>query len=143
MIWFDKWLYKKTRNMWDNRHKYEEQLKERDYIKMSTLQGAMVERGRPEGDGWYAPGVPAPCALARAYGREQRLVNGHIRNAIVRPVLPPGPVPGQGAVRSGLDHRTAPANGNCMVLPGSSGRGGQSRCAKTVGAGVPALNYLR
>ena len=51
MIWFDKWLYKKTRNIWDNRHKYEEQLKERDYIKMSTLQGAMVERGRPEGEG--------------------------------------------------------------------------------------------
>lgn len=51
MNWFDKWLYKKTRNMWDNRHKYEEQLKEREYVKMNTLQGAMVERGRPEGEG--------------------------------------------------------------------------------------------
>ena len=34
MKWFDKWLYKKTRDMWDNRHKYESD----DYqgIKMGT-----------------------------------------------------------------------------------------------------------
>ena len=38
--------------MWDNRHKYEEQAKEREYIKMGTMGigQAMVERGRPEGE---------------------------------------------------------------------------------------------
>lgn len=57
MKWFDQWLYKKTRDMWDNKYKYEEQLKERDYKdrianKMSGLQmgTAMVERGRAEGE---------------------------------------------------------------------------------------------
>lgn len=46
MKWFDKWLYGKVRDMWDNRHKYEE----RDYseIKMATGQIA-VEKGYPEG----------------------------------------------------------------------------------------------
>jgi hypothetical protein len=52
MKWLDQWLYDKVRDMWDNRHKYEEQAKEREYIKMGTLGigQAMVERGRPEGE---------------------------------------------------------------------------------------------
>lgn len=52
MRWFDRWLYGKVRDMWDNRHKYES---DKDYqearaIKMVGAQ-AMVERGRPEGEG--------------------------------------------------------------------------------------------
>ena len=51
MKFFDKWLYGKVRDMWDNRHKYEA---DRDYneskaTRMNTLSGAMVERGSPEG----------------------------------------------------------------------------------------------
>lgn len=53
MKWFDKWLYTKVRDMWDNQHKYEA---DRDYkesrgIKMGTAMtlGA-VERGRAEGE---------------------------------------------------------------------------------------------
>lgn len=49
--WFDKWLYGKVRDMWDNKHKYEA---ERDYneargLKMAIGQTAMIERGSPEG----------------------------------------------------------------------------------------------
>ena len=49
---FDRWLYSKVRDMWDNRHKYEAQLEEADYkqrisAKMST--GAMVAESRAEG----------------------------------------------------------------------------------------------
>ncbi len=45
---FDKWLYGKVRDMWDNKHKYED---ENRSIKMATAGlGAMVERGSPEGD---------------------------------------------------------------------------------------------
>ena len=47
--WFDRWLYKKTRDMWDNRHKYEEQNWLQENTKMAIGQ-AMVERGRPEGE---------------------------------------------------------------------------------------------
>lgn len=43
---FDKWLYGKVRDMWDNKHKYED---ENRSIKMS-IGTAMVERGSPEGD---------------------------------------------------------------------------------------------
>jgi hypothetical protein len=57
MKFFDNWLYNKVRDMWDNKHKYEEQMAERDYKnrlsqKMSTLSmgTAMVERGRAEGE---------------------------------------------------------------------------------------------
>lgn len=58
MKWFDRWLYKKTRDMWDNRQKYEALLAEQQYkeerqIKMSSTLGmgtAMVERGRAEGE---------------------------------------------------------------------------------------------
>lgn len=58
MKWFDIWLYKKTRDMWDNRHKYDAQIEEAEYKnrianKMPGLQigTAMVERSRPEGEG--------------------------------------------------------------------------------------------
>ena len=57
MKWFDRWFYTKIRDMWDNKHKYEELLAERDYKdrmaqKMSGLSigTAMVERGGPEGE---------------------------------------------------------------------------------------------
>jgi hypothetical protein len=50
--WFDRWLYKKTRDMWDNSHKYEA---DRDYkearaIKMNMVGAQAVERGRAEGE---------------------------------------------------------------------------------------------
>lgn len=58
MKWFDRWLYKKARDMWDNKHKYEAQIEEAEYKnrksnKMAGLQigTAMVERGNPEGEG--------------------------------------------------------------------------------------------
>jgi hypothetical protein len=49
---FDKWLYAKVRDMWDNRHKYEA---DRDYnetkaIKMSLVGAQSIERGSPEGE---------------------------------------------------------------------------------------------
>jgi hypothetical protein len=50
MKWVDRWLYTKVRDMWDNRHKYEETngwLQEN--TKMAIGQ-AMVERGRAEGE---------------------------------------------------------------------------------------------
>ena len=51
MKWFDRWLYTKVRDMWDNSHKYEA---EKDYneargLKMGIGQTAMIERGSPEG----------------------------------------------------------------------------------------------
>jgi hypothetical protein len=46
MNFLDKWLYGKVRDMWDNRHKYEEGQK------MNTLSsGLAVERSRAEGEG--------------------------------------------------------------------------------------------
>ena len=48
MKWLDRWLYGKIRDMWDNRHKYEE-----DKIVSSkglNMVGAqMIERGSAEG----------------------------------------------------------------------------------------------
>lgn len=55
MKWFDRWFYTKIRDTWDNKHKYEEMLAERDYknrisAKMNTLGSAQViDRGGPEG----------------------------------------------------------------------------------------------
>ena len=46
MKWFDKWLYAKVRDMWDNRYKYEEERT----IKMATAGVAVLERGRAEGE---------------------------------------------------------------------------------------------
>jgi len=55
MKFLDRWLYGKVRDMWDNRHKYDEAIAERDYknnvgMKMN-IGTAMVERSRPEGEG--------------------------------------------------------------------------------------------
>jgi hypothetical protein len=48
MKWFDKWLYKKTRDMWENSHKYDEDR----MVKMGTMGVAQaIERGRAEGEG--------------------------------------------------------------------------------------------
>jgi hypothetical protein len=50
---FDKWLYTKVRDMWDNRHKYE-QLNDSSWLQENTKMAigqAMVERGRAEGEG--------------------------------------------------------------------------------------------
>jgi len=50
MKWVDRWLYTKVRDMWDNRHKYEETngwLQEN--TKMAIGQ-SMVERSRAEGE---------------------------------------------------------------------------------------------
>lgn len=54
MKWFDRWVYTKVRDMWDNKHRYEELLAERDYKdriaqKMNIGTAQMVERGSPEG----------------------------------------------------------------------------------------------
>jgi hypothetical protein len=48
MKWLDKWLYLKVRDMWDNRHKYEDNIVGAKQMGIGT---AMVERGRPEGEG--------------------------------------------------------------------------------------------
>jgi hypothetical protein len=56
MKWFDRWFYAKIQDTWNNKHKYDELIAERDYkntvaMKMNTLGSAqMVERGRPEGE---------------------------------------------------------------------------------------------
>jgi hypothetical protein len=50
---FDKWLYSKVRDMWDNRHKYEAMREEKwlqESTKMAIGGQAMVERGNPEGE---------------------------------------------------------------------------------------------
>lgn len=49
MTWFDRWLYKKVRDMWDNRYKYEEAEKE---LKMATQMAVPsgLQRGHPEGE---------------------------------------------------------------------------------------------
>ena len=55
MKWFDRWVYTKVRDMWDNKHRYEELLAERNYkntvaMKMNTIGSAQtVERGSVEG----------------------------------------------------------------------------------------------
>ena len=50
---FDKWLYLKVRDMWDNRHKYSHYENKgwlEESTKMAIGQAAMIERGRPEGE---------------------------------------------------------------------------------------------
>lgn len=47
--WFDRWLYKKTRDMWDNSHKYETKGWLQDKHNMAIGMGTAVERGAPEG----------------------------------------------------------------------------------------------
>ncbi len=53
MKWFDKWMYKQTKKAWDNKDQFEEEA----YVNKAKAQRglqlgtAMVERGRPEGEG--------------------------------------------------------------------------------------------
>jgi hypothetical protein len=50
--WFDRWLYDKVRDMWENKHKYEEETKYANQIigsKGLQMGTAMVERGPAEG----------------------------------------------------------------------------------------------
>ena len=55
MIFLDKWLYLKVRDMWDNRHKYEHYGQSTQWLresnKMAIGQAAQLERGIPEGQG--------------------------------------------------------------------------------------------
>ena len=50
MKWFDRWLYRKVRDMWDNRHKYQED----EYIntpKGLNMVGAQaISKAHAEGD---------------------------------------------------------------------------------------------
>lgn len=54
MKWFDRWFYTKVKDTWENKHKYEAILEERDYKerlanKMSIGQIAVADSGRAEG----------------------------------------------------------------------------------------------
>ena len=53
MKWFDKLLYRKVKDMWDNSYKYDQYLADRDYNEAKGMKmaigTAMVERGSPEG----------------------------------------------------------------------------------------------
>lgn len=52
MKWFDRWLYTKVRDMWDNREKYENNQWLRENHKMAIgMATAQIERGRAEGEG--------------------------------------------------------------------------------------------
>lgn len=46
---FDKWLYTKVRDMWENKYKYSS-YEEEKAIKMATVGVAQLERSRPEGE---------------------------------------------------------------------------------------------
>ncbi len=51
MKWLDSWLYGKVRDMWDNRHKYEEDVyvnKAQRGLQMGTAMA--IEKGRAEGE---------------------------------------------------------------------------------------------
>lgn len=53
MKWFNRWLYNKVRDMWENRHRYEEETKYANQTigsKGLQMGTAMVERGRAEGE---------------------------------------------------------------------------------------------
>jgi hypothetical protein len=52
MKWIDQWLYTKVRDMWDNRHKYEQEssnnwLQEKHSMAIGAVQ---IDRGRAEGE---------------------------------------------------------------------------------------------
>lgn len=52
MKWFDQWLYRKVRDMWDNSYQYENQSKERRSYKEDMLIGAskmLADSPRAEG----------------------------------------------------------------------------------------------
>lgn len=46
MNWLDRWLYKKVRDMWDNKHKYAEE----KYKGLNMVGAQSIERGSPEGE---------------------------------------------------------------------------------------------
>ena len=49
MKWLDRWLYAKVRDMWDNRHKYEEdKIVSSRGLNMATAQ-LSIDKGIPEG----------------------------------------------------------------------------------------------
>ncbi len=52
MKWFDRWLYKKTRDMWDNRDKYEEVYinKTKTHRGLQVGTAMAIEKGRAEGE---------------------------------------------------------------------------------------------
>jgi hypothetical protein len=50
MNWFDKWLYKKTRDMWNNSHKYDDDIIGSKQMAIGMGTSPMVERGRAEGE---------------------------------------------------------------------------------------------
>ena len=56
MKWFDKWLYTKVRDMWDNKDKYELEsskkwLQDKHSMAINMGTTAMIERSRAEGEG--------------------------------------------------------------------------------------------
>jgi len=55
MKWLDKWLYLKVRDMWDNRHRYEQYESTntgwlRENTKMAIGSQIAIEKGRAEGE---------------------------------------------------------------------------------------------
>jgi hypothetical protein len=52
MKWFDKWFYKQAKRVWENKDRYEcDEPVPMGKLSMAIGQTAMVERGRPEGEG--------------------------------------------------------------------------------------------
>lgn len=49
MKWLDQWLYNKVRDMWENKHRYEENTYS-NKVGVLSMGTAMVERGRAEGE---------------------------------------------------------------------------------------------
>lgn len=51
MKWFDRWMYGKVRDMWDNRHKYEADKDYQESRAIKMMAGAQVlSKANPEGD---------------------------------------------------------------------------------------------
>lgn len=55
MKWFDKFLYRKVKDMWDNSHRYDKYLADKDYqesrnIKMNMVGAQTIEKSRAEGE---------------------------------------------------------------------------------------------
>jgi hypothetical protein len=50
MKWFDRWLYGKVRDMWDNSHKYDNDIYVKKELAMNMIGAAQIERGKAEGE---------------------------------------------------------------------------------------------
>jgi hypothetical protein len=50
MKWFDRWLYGKVRDMWDNSHKYDKDVYVKKEMAMNMIGAAQIERGKAEGE---------------------------------------------------------------------------------------------